>query len=131
MQISIPVSVGELIDKLTILVIKSSNIKDHKKLKNVENERTLLNNIFCSLMTDENRSLMYQSYHKLLDINQKLWDTEDRLRRMESEQIFDSLFVAAARSVYIFNDIRASIKKDINVKLDSEIVEEKEYVKYE
>lgn len=130
MQISVPVSVGELIDKLTILTIKSYKVADNQKLKNIEHERTLLNSLFCSLMTQENRSLMYETYHKLLDINQKLWDTEDRLRNMEHEKLFDDRFIETARSVYFFNDKRASIKKDINLKLGSEIVEEKEYKKY-
>lgn len=120
----IEVSVGEVVDKWTILSIKALNITDKDKLVNVFKERTYLNDIIDpeilhDPLTDE-----------LLKINKSLWDVEDRLRSCERDKVFDDHFVQLARSVYILNDKRAHIKKDINIKYGSDFVEEKSYQPY-
>jgi hypothetical protein len=120
----IEVSVGEVVDKWTILSIKALNIKDKDKLVNVFKEKTYLNDavhpeILHDPLTDE-----------LLKINKSLWDVEDRLRNCERDKLFDEHFVQLARSVYILNDKRSHIKKDINIKYGSDFVEEKSYRPY-
>ena len=120
----IEVSVGEVVDKWTILSIKALNITDKDKLVNVFKERNYLNDavhpeILHDPLVDE-----------LLKINKSLWDVEDRLRDCERNKIFDEHFVQLARSVYILNDKRAHIKKEINIKYGSEFVEEKSYQSY-
>jgi hypothetical protein len=120
----IEVSVGEVVDKWTILSIKALNITDKDKLVNVFKERNYLNDaihpeILHDPLTDE-----------LLKINKSLWDVEDRLRNCERDKLFDEHFVQLARSVYILNDKRSHIKKDINIKYGSDFVEEKSYRPY-
>ena len=120
----IEVSVGEVVDKWTILSIKALNIKDKDKLVNVFKEKTYLNDavhpeILHDPLTDQ-----------LLVVNKNLWDVEDRLRDCERGKVFDDHFVQLARSVYILNDKRASIKKEINMKYGSDFVEEKSYQPY-
>ena len=120
----IEVSVGEVVDKWTILSIKALNITDKDKLVNVFKERNYLNDavhpeILHDPLTDE-----------LLKINKSLWDVEDRLRNCERDKLFDEHFVQLARSVYILNDKRSHIKKDINIKYGSDFVEEKSYQPY-
>lgn len=127
-MIHVPISVGELIDKLTILRVKQTKITDKQKLDYVNKEFNLLYDMSkIYLEKPEIDSL----YHKLIDINLKLWDIEDRLRVLESESRFGGEFIDFARSVYITNDIRFKLKNEINKFTDSEIREVKEYVKYQ
>ncbi len=126
--ISIPISPGELLDKLTILEIKLERIKDKEKLTNVSYE-------YDSLKTIVQRDISQSSkldtlYQELKLINGKLWDIEDDIRDCERDQDFSDTFVQLARSVYITNDKRASLKKDINTYLGSHLVEEKSYQSY-
>jgi hypothetical protein len=120
----IEVSIGEVVDKWTILSIKFLNIADKDKLKNITKERNYLNNaidpeILHDPLTDQ-----------LLVVNKNLWDVEDRLRDCERSKVFDEHFVQLARSVYMLNDKRAHIKKEINIKYGSDFVEEKSYQPY-
>lgn len=120
----IEVSVGEVVDKWTILSIKVLNITDKDKLANITKERNYLNNMI------EPEILMDALTDQLLNINKKLWTVEDYLRDLERDKRFGDKFVQQARSVYILNDERARIKKDINVKYGSSFVEEKSYKPY-
>lgn len=121
----IEVSIGEIVDKLSILRIKKDNIKDKVKLNNIIQEYEYLEKIvFEELKIDEDDFL------ELCVINLKLWNIEDDIRIKEKNNEFDKEFVDLARSVYINNDKRAEIKKYINVKYKSLFVEEKSYEKY-
>jgi hypothetical protein len=120
----IEVSVGEVVDKWTILSIKALNITDKDKLVNVFKEKNYLNNIIPPEILHDS------SIDNLLDVNKMLWDVEDRLRNCEREKLFDEHFVQLARSVYMLNDKRAHIKKEINIKYGSDFVEEKSYQPY-
>lgn len=119
----IPVSIGELIDKITILKIKQKRIKDTDKLKNVAYELDLLEKIKYDLGLNNLVMLEQQLY----DVNSRLWDIENFKRSCEKEQNFDEEFIRAARSVYQFNDIRAAIKREINQITQSSIIEEKSH----
>jgi len=118
MRVDIPVSVGELIDKISILQIKS-------KYTDNEYVRKELNHLI-EIATSHN-VFNYEDLQNLLDVNEKLWDVEDKLRVLEKEQRFDQEFIELARTVYITNDERARIKKDINEKFNSEYKEIKLY----
>ena len=120
----IEIGIGEVVDKWTILSIKILNITDKDKLGNITKERTYLNTVI------EPEILHDPLVDELLKINKSLWDVEDRLRDCERNKIFDEHFVQVARSVYILNDKRAHIKKEINIKYGSEFVEEKSYQSY-
>ena len=117
----VPVSIGEYIDKVTILAIKSSRIKDDKKLKNI------LHELKSIIDLDSEKIIDTPLYRDLMSVNKKLWDVEDAIRIKEREESFDDEFVNLARSVYKLNDERSRIKKDINLKYGSELVEEKSY----
>jgi len=119
-MIVIPVSYGELFDKITILQIKKEKIKT----QNVTKELVLLLDISKDISVDK------ELLNQLKLVNQTLWDIEDQIRIKERDQHFDQEFIDLARSVYIENDKRAKIKKHINIQLNSDIVEEKQYVKY-
>jgi hypothetical protein len=121
---NINVSIGEVIDKWTILSIKALNITDKDKLVNIFKERTYLNTVI------EPDILHDPLTDQLLVVNKSLWNVEDRLRDCERNKTFDDHFVQLARSVYILNDKRANIKKEINMKYGSEFVEEKSYQPY-
>lgn len=128
MEIKVPISPGELIDKLTILEIKSANMRDAAKLANVNIELKLLqetwrSSAFANANIDAEWTL-------LREINKKLWDIEDLIRDKEREKNFDQEFIELARAVYFTNDERATVKKQINTKLGSKIVEEKSYAQY-
>jgi hypothetical protein len=123
----IPVSAGELLDKLTILEIKSEYIEDEAKLANVNKERTAICNAALDLPGSEE---LLELRTELLNVNKELWDIEDVIRRCEKERLFDDDFIALARSVYKYNDRRAAIKRAINELLGSELVEEKSYEEY-
>lgn len=126
-NINVPISPGELLDKITILEIKSENIVDQEKLTNVETELKLLSEIWENTSPDANLEELKQ---ELKENNKALWDIEDKIRIKESNKEFDHVFVELARSVYIQNDKRAETKKKINLKLGSEIIEEKSYADY-
>lgn len=125
MAINTSVSVGEFLDKISILEIKKERIDDDEKLVNIERELNLLISLWDqSLFSQQDIS---KEYGQLKAINEQLWEIEDKIREKEMCDEFDKEFVALARSVYITNDKRAHIKKQINVKLGSELVEEKSY----
>lgn len=126
-MVNVPISLGELIDKITILEIKHSKITDDDKLKNVTNE---LNRLLLVLGTKKFSNEVVECMKKLRAVNQQLWDIEDQIRIKEKHQEFDDEFVTLARSVYFTNDERANLKKKINITTESEIIEEKEYVSY-
>jgi|TARA_B110000046_G_scaffold85062_1_gene93143 hypothetical protein len=124
----IPISWGELFDKITILQIKLENITSKNALENVEQELKKLQSIlthYC-LKTMETTQLEGE----LRQINQQLWDIEDQIRDKERNNSFDNEFIQLARSVYITNDERSRIKRKINDMFGSELVEEKSYAKY-
>jgi len=127
-QISVPVSYGELIDKITILEIKSERIGDPAKLANVRIELDLLNETWRA--DPAARIDIATERAQLRGVNEALWDIEDRIRLKEKARAFDDEFVELARSVYIRNDERAAIKRVINQKLGSTLVEEKSYQDY-
>jgi hypothetical protein len=120
-----PISVGELIDKITILKIKSNLIKDKIKLSNIEKELQSLEELKDELKLDLDNLDPLQS--QLYKVNLELWHIENYKRQSEKEQLFDDAFINAARQVYLKNDLRAKIKKDINTLVGSSIVEEKSY----
>ena len=126
-NIKIPISPGELLDKITILEIKSECIEDKEKLLNVETELKLLSKIWKKTSPDYVLETLKQ---ELKENNKALWDIEDKIRIKESNKEFDHVFIKLARSVYIQNDKRADTKKKINLKLGSMIVEEKSYADY-
>ena len=121
----IEVSVGEIVDKLSILQIKTGFIKDEEKLNNVKNEYDYLYDIVFNEMRIEQTD-----FFDMVSINQKLWKIEDDIRDKERDKNFDSEFVELARSVYFTNDKRAEVKKGINIKYGSLFVEEKSYSDY-
>lgn len=124
MKVSIPVSVGELVDKLTILDIKLENITDENKLIHIRKEKEELEKLYVDFTEMEaNRDVLYQ-------INRGLWIVEDELRRKEKQQEFDSDFVRLARDVYHINDKRFKIKSKINILTQSDIKEMKSYESY-
>ena len=124
----IPISWGELFDKLTILQIKLENLRDKKALKNVKIEHDQLHLIFNNnLLGDQNAKLFLTD---LKEINKKLWNIEDKIRDKERNKAFDKEFIELARNVYITNDKRSSIKRNINKIFRSEIIEEKSYEDY-
>jgi hypothetical protein len=126
-MIHTPVSVGELIDKLSILHVKQKKITNEEKLVYVNREFELLYNMsVIYLEKPEIESL----YHQLVETNGKLWDIEDRLRVLESEGRWEGEFIDFARKVYFTNDVRFELKNEINKFTDSEIREVKDYVKY-
>lgn len=127
-QISVPVSPGELVDKITILEIKVERITDKEKLQNVKTELELLVQVWEAVSLDTEAILPLKE--TLKGINQTLWDIEDQIRIKESRQEFDQEFINLARSVYVQNDQRAAAKKQINVLLGSKIKEEKSYAEY-
>lgn len=126
-MITIPISVGELIDKLSILQVKQTMISDQNKLEFINNEFELLYNFSSIYLDDEQISKIY---HQLVDTNSALWMIEDELRIKEKNKLFDDNFIELARKVYITNDIRFSLKNKINELTNSEIREQKDYVKY-
>lgn len=128
MKILIPVSVGELVDKITILEIKSNLITDTQKLKNIDKELSALRKVLDSLNLDsDNFSNMYSD---LLDTNMKLWQIEDEIRILEKKNDFGENFISLARDVYITNDTRFDIKNKINDFFGSSYKEEKSYEEY-
>ena len=127
-----PVSVGEIFDKLSILQIKEKKISDPIKLSNVKTEIKELNKSIIDLDINEKSSqdVLDALKTELYETNFKLWDIEDALRKLESQKKFEREFISLARQVYITNDKRAEIKKEINRLTDSDIVREKHYSEY-
>jgi len=127
-NISVPISPGELLDKITILEIKVEQITDKEKLQNIETELKLLLEIWkqSSFNNDDLQPLKQD----LKTNNQNLWDIEDKIRIKELNKEFDQKFIELARSVYIQNDKRAATKREINKQLGSKIIEEKSYANY-
>lgn len=123
----IEVSNGEILDKLSILEIKSKKITDPDKLINVEIERRSLLPACDLISTTEEIKI---KFHNLIEVNSTLWGIEDKIREKEYKKEFDDEFIELARSVYKTNDIRASIKKEINILSNSKLTEEKSYVNY-
>ena len=128
MIVELPVSIGELIDKISILLIKKNNIKDQNKIIYIDKELLSLQKILNDAKLNSNKIDLYLK--QLNDINSKLWDIEDSIRDFEKNNIFDKNFIELARSVYKNNDIRAKIKKNINKEFNSEIIEVKSYHNY-
>jgi hypothetical protein len=126
-NMNIEVSHGEIVDKLTILQIKKENITDPIKLDNIVKEYDYLLSI---VENDLNISTLSPEYLELLSINKELWVIEDDIRDKERIKEFDEDFIKLARSVYYTNDVRAKIKKEINLKYSSGFVEEKSYQSY-
>ncbi len=124
-EISIPISPGELIDKLTILRIKSEKMTDPRKLENVRFEQRRLQLIADDVFpTDETLSTLWA---ELYEVNLDLWTIEEDIRKFEDKKDFGPAFIALARAVYVTNDRRAELKKQINTLLGSTLVEEKSY----
>ena len=126
----IEVSNGEILDKITILVIKSKKITDPIKLKNINNELDELQP-FLDVVGYESNSTVNSLVKELESVNEKLWDVEDKLRDKERSKQFDDEFIKLARDVYFTNDERAKIKKHLNEVTNSKLVEEKSYQKYD
>lgn len=126
-MITVPVSVGELIDKLSILHVKKTKVSNEQKLTFINTEFELLYNMSSYYLNDEEISKLY---HKLVEINSKLWDVEDELRVIESTKEFDVNFIELSRKVYYTNDERFSVKNKINELTNSDIREQKDYKNY-
>jgi hypothetical protein len=127
-ELLVPISPGELIDKITILEIKSARMTDAAKLQNVRTELALLHQTWQA--SPHATVDITAEWQGLRDVNGHLWDIEDRIRDKERDQRFDQEFIDLARAVYVTNDERAAIKRRINVKLGSALVEEKSYRDY-
>lgn len=126
-MVSVPVSIGEMIDKLSILQVKKTKISDETKLEFVNKEFEILYNLSSVYLNNvEIESL----YHQLVEINSALWDVEDNLRIIEKQKRFEGEFISLARKVYFTNDERFRLKNEINLLTFSEIREVKDYVKY-
>jgi hypothetical protein len=127
MLISTPISLGELVDKISILMIKKKNISDSIKLQHVNKELEFLQKTLKKYISEDeiNEFLL-----KLVNINSKLWVIEDDIRECERKKLFDQTFIDLARSVYFTNDERAKVKNDINKTFGSELVEVKSYEEY-
>jgi hypothetical protein len=124
-KMKIEVSNGEIIDKLTIIQIKLERIKDKSKLKNLKKE-------YDELISDSSSILSTTDplYTALYEVNCELWDIEDRIRDFERKKDFGDEFISTARAVYFKNDKRSAIKREINIKTSSGLIEEKSYEKY-
>jgi len=127
-NIKVPVSPGEVLDKITILEIKAERISDPEKVANVRVELALLQETWAETIRDTD---VIQDLHvKLKEINEALWEIEDDIRDKERAKEFDERFIELARAVYVTNDRRSQVKKELNLHLGSEIVEEKSYQDY-
>ncbi len=127
-NIHVPVSPGEVLDKITILEIKSERMSDPEKVANVKVELALLQETWADSVSED--SVINEMHLQLKEINQALWSIEDEIRDKERTREFDERFIELARSVYFTNDRRAKIKQNLNLHLGSEIVEEKSYQDY-
>jgi len=125
--VNAPISVGELMDKISILKIKKKNITDEKKLLFINEELQLLSSTLNAVVQDNK---INEFLDKLIEVNSKLWKIEDDIRLCERNKKFNQHFIDLAREVYITNDIRADIKLAINNHFGSTLVEVKSYIKY-
>ena len=121
----IEVSNGEIIDKLTIIQIKLERIRDEAKLKNLKKEFDELSKVTSSILSTSD-----PLYKALYDVNAELWDIEDHIRDLERKKDFGKEFIETARLVYFRNDRRAELKREINIRTSSDLIEEKSYGKY-
>lgn len=126
--IKVPVSFGEVLDKITILEIKSERIADAEKVKNVRLELDELSATWNEAVQDQ--AAIADLRRQLKEVNEALWEIEDDIRDQEAAQDFGATFIELARAVYVTNDKRAAIKKDVNLALGSRFVEEKSYQDY-
>ena len=127
MLINTPISLGELVDKVSILIIKQKNITDENKLDHVKKELDFLQKVLINYVKKEE---INDYLENLININSKLWNIEDDIRECERKKLFDQTFIDLARSVYFMNDKRAKVKNDINKSFGSELVEVKSYEEY-
>jgi len=123
------ISVGELFDKITILNIKTKKIHDSEKLNNIKKELSFLNHQASSINVKD-QALLNHNIEKLQLINEELWNIENNKRECEANKDFGEKFIELSRDVHFKNDIRAKIKKEINLLTDSSVIEEKEYSRY-
>jgi hypothetical protein len=128
-NIRVPVSPGEVLDKITILEIKSERMSDPEKVHNVRVELELLQDNWSENIRDTRE--IQKLHDQLKEINEALWKIEDDIRDKERAREFDDRFIELARAVYVTNDKRSRIKKELNLHLGSEIIEEKSYQDYE
>ena len=129
MNVKLEISIGEFFDKITILEIKKEQISDAEKLVNINKELDALNALLDDLPFS--RSDVENEVDELKKINEELWVIEDDIRDKEAQKTFDQGFIDLARSVYFTNDRRSDVKRDINIKLGSDFVEEKSYEEYQ
>ena len=127
MLINTPISLGELVDKISILIIKQKNITDETKLDHVKKELDFLQKTLMNYVQQKEINTYLEN---LININSKLWNIEDDIRECERKKLFDQTFIDLARSVYFTNDERAKVKNDINRNFGSELVEVKSYEEY-
>jgi hypothetical protein len=127
-NIHVPVSPGELLDKITILEIKSERMSDPEKVANVKVELALLQETWADSVSED--SVIDDLHAQLKEINEALWEIEDDIRDKERAREFDGRFIELARSVYFTNDRRSKVKKELNLHLGSAIIEEKSYQDY-
>ena len=127
MLINTPISLGELVDKISILMIKKKNISDSIKLEHVAKELEFLQKTLKEYISEDKINKFIE---ELVNINSKLWKIEDDIRECERNKLFDQTFIDLARSVYFTNDERAKVKNDINKTFGSELVEVKSYEEY-
>ena len=128
-DILVPVSPGKMLDKITILEIKSERIDDPQKVANVRHELDLLNTVWSKAVEDDATVVTLKA--RMKSINEALWEIEDDIRDQEKAKDFGVRFVELARAVYVTNDQRADAKKELNLYLGSDIVEEKSYQDYQ
>ena len=128
MVINVPISWGDLVDKITILEIKMDRIHDEKKRENIDKELQALKIVFDQGCKGPEK--INQMKAKLRAVNEQLWNIEDDIRKCEREKDFSQRFIDLARSVYMSNDRRAALKREINIILKSELLEEKSYEDY-
>ena len=129
MNVKLEISIGEFFDKITILEIKKEQISDAEKLVNINKELDALNALLDDLPFS--RSDVENEVAELKKINEELWVIEDDIRDKEAQKTFDQGFIDLARSVYFTNDRRSDVKREINIKLGSDFVEEKSYEEYQ
>ena len=127
MLINTHIQLGELVDKISILIIKQKNITDETKLDHVKKEYDFLQKTLMNYVQQEE---IKNYLENLININSKLWNIEDDIRECERKKLFDQTFIDLARSVYFTNDERAKVKNDINKIFGSELVEVKSYEEY-
>ena len=127
-NIHVPVSPGEVLDKITILEIKSERMTDPEKVANVRVELKLLQETWAANISDD--EVIRDLHAQLKEINEALWEIEDDIRDKERAKEFDERFIELARAVYFTNDRRSEVKKKLNLHLGSQIIEEKSYQDY-